>query len=289
MKQEVIKSPIFYMGNKERLIKKGLIDLFPKDIDNFYEIFADSAVCSLNVKCNNYYINDSNKQVIELIKYFKRNNSDDIIKHIESLIDYYEMPTFSTDARKYTGDREIYKVKFNRIRDDYNKTKRIDLLYLLNIFSNSHMIRFNSQGEFNMPFGNGYFTEDCKTNIKNNEYSKITYITNEDFRVYRTHKFEPNSFIYLDPPYYNTTATYNENGGWNKQDEFDLLKWCEELNENNIKFGLSNVFSCKDNTNTHLIKWCNKNKYNVHYFNDFTYCACGKGNAKTVEVLIMNY
>ena len=36
------------MGNKKKLINKGLIDLFPKDINTFYDLFAGSAVVSLN-------------------------------------------------------------------------------------------------------------------------------------------------------------------------------------------------------------------------------------------------
>ena len=31
----MIISPIFYMGNKKKLIKKGLIELFPKNINKF--------------------------------------------------------------------------------------------------------------------------------------------------------------------------------------------------------------------------------------------------------------
>ena len=52
---------------------------------------------------------------------------------------------------------------------------------------------------------------------------------------------------------------------------------------------MSNVFKNKSVTNQHLIDWVNKNNYNVHHFNNFTYSSCGKGNAKTDEVLIMNY
>ena len=64
---------------------------------------------------------------------------------------------------------------------------------------------------------------------------------------------------------------------------------CEELNNCNIKFAMSNVFSNKGITNEKLIEWCKKNNWSVHYFDNFTYSACGKGNGKTVEVLIMNY
>lgn len=47
---EVIISPIFYMGNKKRLIKKGLIDLFLKNIDVFVDLFSGSGVVSMNTK-----------------------------------------------------------------------------------------------------------------------------------------------------------------------------------------------------------------------------------------------
>lgn len=289
MINEIIKSPIFYMGNKERLIKNGLLNLFPKDINVFYEIFCGSAICSLNITCSDYYINDINKQVIDLIKYFSSNNADYIVKKIESLIKYYEMPTFSTDARQYSGDRNIFKERYNRLRNDYNTTHNIELLYMLNIFSNSHMIRFNKNNDFNMPFGNGYFTSQCKDNILKNNYNKIHNILNEDFRHFYDYEFNQDDFIYLDPPYFNTTATYNENNKWSEDDEIELLKWCDKLSNNNIRFGMSNIFTNKNCTNQHLIDWCNKNKYNVYHFNNFSYCACGKGNSKTDEVFISNY
>ena len=98
-----------------------------------------------------------------------------------------------------------------------------------------------------------------------------------------------NDFIYLDPPYLNTTATYNENGGWSKSDEEDLYELCEKLSERNIRFGMSNVFENKGIENKKLIKWCEENNWNVYVFDGFTYSACGKGNSKTKEVFITNY
>lgn len=285
----MIISPIFYMGNKKKLINKGLIDLFPKDINTFYDLFCGSGIVTMNTDAISYEINDINSNITDLIQYFCYYKPEEIIHRIDKLIERYELPTFSTDVRKYNGDREVFKKRYNKLREDYNKTRDVELLYVLNIFSNSHMIRFNSNGDFNMPFGNGYFTEDAKNAIRNNNYEKIIYINHSDFREYINREFEINDFIYLDPPYLDTTATYNENGGWTENDENDLYKLCEELNNCNIKFAMSNVFSNKGITNEKLIEWCKKNNWSVHYFDNFTYSACGKGNGKTVEVLIMNY
>lgn len=285
----MIKSPIFYMGNKERLIKKGLIELFPNNINTFIDLFCGSGVVSLNVNAKNKILIDNDINIINLINYFKNNNPNNVIKDVEEIINNYQLPTFSTDARKFKGDRNIFKEKYNILKNDYNNSKSIKLLYVLNIFSNSHMLRFNSRGEFNMPFGNGYFTDKCKENILNNTYNELTTLINSDFRDINIDLLKKDDFIYLDPPYLNTDATYNENKGWSINDENDLYKICEKLNNKGIKFGLSNVFQNKGIENKKIIQWCEDNDWNVYLFDKFTYCACGKGNADSKEVFITNY
>ena len=59
-------SPIFYMGNKRRLIKRGLIDLFPEDINVLVEPFGGTGIISMNTTANKYLINDSNKFLYDL-------------------------------------------------------------------------------------------------------------------------------------------------------------------------------------------------------------------------------
>ena len=285
----MVKSPIFYMGNKERLIKKGLIELFPNNINTFIDLFCGSGVVSLNVNAKNKILIDNDINIIDLINYFKNNNPNNVIKDVEEIINNYQLPTFSTDARKFKGDRNIFKEKYNILKNDYNNSRSIKLLYVLNIFSNSHMLRFNSRGEFNMPFGNGYFTDKCKENILNNTYNELTTLINSDFRDINIDLLKKDDFIYLDPPYLNTDATYNENKGWSINDENDLYKICEKLNNKGIKFGLSNVFQNKGIENKKIIQWCEDNNWNVYLFDKFTYCACGKGNADSKEVFITNY
>ena len=84
--------------------------------------------------------------------------------------------------------------------------------------------------------------------------------------------------------YFNTTATYNENGGWNIGDENALYNICEKLSERRIKWGMSNIFENKNIINEKLIKWCNDNNLNIYTFDKFTYMACGKGNSNAKEV-----
>ena len=96
--------------------------------------------------------------------------------------------------------------------------------------------------------------------------------------------------MYCDPPYLNTTATYNENGGWTEKEEQKLYDILDDLNKRNIKFALSNVLEDKGRENLMLKEW--SKKYNVNYLNN-TYSNCNyqakNKDKKTVEVLITNY
>ena len=94
------------------------------------------------------------------------------------------------------------------------------------------------------------------------------------------------SFIYCDPPYYNSVATYNENGGWSEKDEKDLLHCLDVVNEHSGRFALSNNLKYE---NPLLNEW--KEKYNVHYLNgDYSNCNYQKKDkSKDIEVLITNY
>ena len=64
-------SPIFYMGNKKKLISKGLIDLFPKDINLFVDLFGGSGVVSMNIDAKKYIVNDFDSNLFALYELFK--------------------------------------------------------------------------------------------------------------------------------------------------------------------------------------------------------------------------
>lgn len=287
-------SPIFYMGNKKKIIKKGLIELFPNNIDKMIEPFGGSAIVSMNTKANIYYISDIDSNLVSLYKLFKYKDSETIINHINSRIDEYGLARERTKRNEFKDKEKIetYKQAYMNFRKYYNANKNVLDFYTLMFYSFSQQFRFNNKGEFNMPCGNDCFSKLNEEYIKNgcDFFSKDNVcVGRSDFRTINIDLLTENDFVYLDPPYLNTTATYNENDGWAIKDEEDLYNFCEELNKKNIKFGLSNVFENKGNKNDKLIKWCEDNNWNVYVFNKFSYMACGKGNSNAKEVFITNY
>ncbi len=298
MKDSMVTSPIFYMGNKKKLIKKGLIELFPSNIDTFIDLFAGSASVSMNVAAKKYIINDIDKNLIDLYSIFKTYSFEHIIHHIEERIEKYGLARERTKRNQFDDKDKLIKYKnaYLEFRNYFNSkppNERSTLdFYTLMFYSFSQQFRFNSKGNFNMPVGNDCFSEKNKQYIEAGiKFFRKDYVfcCNKDFRELKLNKLSSFDFVYLDPPYLNTTAVYNENDGWNLKDEEDLFSLCESLNARGIKFGLSNVFKCKNKENAYLIEWCKKCGWNVYTFDNFTYMACGKGNSEAKEVFICNY
>ena len=287
-------SPIFYMGNKKRLIEKGLIDLFPTNIDLFVEGFCGSGVVSMNVSANKYILNDYNSTIIDLLNLFKSNSSGDLIQKIENtIIKNGILKGYNKKSNKETEEyKELAKERYNAFRDYYNNVDNSLLnLYILSYYCNSNNIRFNKNGEFNMPIGNQYFNKDKHSQKIIDGCSFFSQenvkLVQGDYKSLDLLSLSSNDFLYLDPPYLNTLAIYNEQQGWTIEDDYKLFEICDELTKNGIKWGISNCFVNKGVENTHLIEW--SKKYKVHIFEDFTYVSCGKGNAQTQEVYIYNY
>ena len=142
-----------------------------------------------------------------------------------------------------------------------------------------------------MPYGSRQFSENMKNNLQRftNVIKNIKF-TSIDFRKFPYDKLNKNDLVYCDPPYLISTATYNENGSWTEQEEKDLLHMLNKLNENNVKFALSNVLIHQGIKNELLTDWAKD--YKIHYLNcDYTNCSYHKKDkeTKSVEVLITNY
>ena len=161
-------SPIFYMGNKKKLIKKGLIDLFPNDIRYMIEPFGGSAVVSMNTKAKRYYIGDNDENLVALYKLFKYEDSEKIINHIENRIEEFGLAKERTKRNEFKNKEKIecYKKAYMNFRKYYNDERNVMDFYTLMFYSFSQQFRFNKKGEFNMPYGNDCFSE------KNKEYIK---------------------------------------------------------------------------------------------------------------------
>lgn len=303
---ELIQSPLNYTGGKFKLLPQ-ILPLFPTNIDIFVDLFCGGANVGVNVKSNKTILNDTNDNLTLLFSMFK-NLGDDFLPLIDEIIEKYQLSQSSKYGYDYyncdsnTGLAPYNKDKFLKLRDDFNNSKDIGyyhyaMLYTLILYSFNNQIRFNSNGHFNLPVGKRDYNEKMKQKLQkfiDRLKGKDYKFSNLDFRDFDISTLNTNSFVYADPPYLITCATYNEQGGWNETDERDLLDFLNDLHRNNIKFALSNVLRSKGKENSILIDWTQRNsdKYkviNLNYsYNNSNYQTKNK-NEITEEVLIINY
>ena len=301
MNSKIKRSPLFYVGDKFRLMKQ-LSVLFPKDIDNFYEPFVGGGTVFLNVNANKYYLNDNDKNLINIHRFLIQSADNSVLffKNVEKIIKKYHLSrsykeNIVPDALKKEW-KKTYFAKFNK--EGYDKLKaRVNkyikndplILYLLLIYGFNRMLRFNGGGKFNLPVGNVDFNKNVVSAL--NGYfdfvqDKKVILSSRDFRKYfANRKYSKNDFVYLDPPYLITASEYNKY--WNQESEADLLKMIDSLAKSGVKFALSNVTHYNGNKNNLLVEWMKK--YNVHKV-ESNYISYHNNSKKEIrEVLITNY
>lgn len=280
MANEYIKSPLNYVGGKYKILPQ-IIPLFPDNIETFVDLFGGGCNVGINVAVKRIIYNDIITQIVEMLNYFKSNNLDYILDQIDTYINKYSLS-------------QTNKEGYLELREHYNKENRSPIvLYTLICYAFNNQIRFNSKGEYNMPFGKDRSSFNPSLRAKfidfvNELHNKDILFMNNDFKKLDISKLKNGDFVYCDPPYLNTTATYNENGGWNKTEENALLEKLEELHSKNIKWALSNNISI----NTELESWAKIHNFNIHYLNN-TYSNCNyqkkDKQTKDLEVLVTNY
>lgn len=283
-KKQCVKSPLNYTGGKSKLLPQ-ILPLFPDKVGTFIDLFCGGCNVGSNVNADKVIYNDYMSQIIELFKNWKDTNLEDTIQYIETQIEKFNLSKQNQEG-------------FLELRKQYNEYRDIRDLFVLVAYAFNHQIRFNSKGEYNMPFGKE--RSEYNKNMKTNLINFITRIQEQDstflnksFDELNVEEFTKDTFVYADPPYLITVASYNENGGWNEQMEYKLLDYLDKCTENGIKFALSNVLEMNDKSNDILKKWAQEKGYNIHHLN-YTYGNCNyhkldKTVGLTDEVLITNY
>lgn len=301
MKENVKRSPLFYVGDKYKLISE-IKTHFPNRIDKFVEPFVGGGSVFMNVKANDFILNDIDTNVITLHKYLSEqaDNVDLFFNNLWHVINKYGLscsylydivPNELKLQFPKTYFAKYNKDKYKQLRTDYNKSDRTDItiLYLLLIYGFNRMLRFNSKGDFNLPVGNVDFNSNAVNALKSyfNEVGKKRPIWfNLDFRTFISQlQLGESDLIYLDPPYLITFSEYNKL--WDETTEGELLDLLDAISREHIKFAISNVTHYKGRTNDIFIKWAKK--YHTHSIKS-NYISYHDNTLKSFnEVLVTNY
>ena len=219
-REKIIIPPVKSQGIKTKLIPdiRDLISQSKRQYNRWVEPFMGTGIVGFNCLSEiKHVMCDVNPHIVNLYKNIQSGNIDE-----NSVREYLENQSLLLQH----GEDDFYK----KVRSEFNITHNsLDFLFLSRCCFNG-MMRFNSKGQFNVPF--------CK---KPNRLSKayITKICNQvksireliqfgDFE-FRCQDFKEtfdevteNDFVYCDPPYSGCHTEYYSN--WSTKDD-DMLSY----------------------------------------------------------------
>lgn len=282
----MIKSPINYMGSKRRLLKQ-ILPLFPANIHTFYDLFAGGGVVSLNTKAKYHVWNDLNKPLV------------DMFRDLSTLDEEQQFALYKNPLEM------LHREGFEELRTEYNQGQYQGLdksivLYELIISSFNGLARFNKKNQYNMPWNSrltkNYYKGKLRTLVAYIDTVKdgYTFISKSYDEVIDLDRVNKNDFVYLDPPYTQTSAPYNDGSrslGWTVDDDKKLLGYLDSLNDLGIKFAMSNILSYRGEDNQILVDWLDQHKdiKAIHLNMDYHTSTYHTKPNKSDEVLIVNY
>lgn len=301
MKNGIVRSPLFYVGDKYKLVRE-IRTHFPAQINRLIEPFVGGGSVMMNVDADGFLLNDINSYVIRLHKmlcsYIGR--EQEFYNEFYQIVDQYGL---SLSYRENPVPQKLKKAHPKTYFAKYNKEAYLQLkydfieggqqdwlqLYVLLIYGFNHMLRFNGKGIFNLPVGNVDYNQNTHDALE--DYFRLLatkHVTwfNEDFRTFLNGiDYQENDLVYLDPPYLITFSEYNKL--WNDETEWDLLALLDDMNSRGIRFAISNVSHYRGRINNLFREW--SAQYHSHSIKS-NYISFNDNSIKQFsEVLVTNY
>ena len=296
MKDRIVRSPLFYVGDKRKLMPQIKLH-FPSHIDRLIEPFVGGGSVFMNVDADGFLLNDLNHIVIQIHSMLSSycDRKDDFFREVFSLIQKYGLTSsflgIPQERGKSCDCKDVNREAYNRMKTDFNSGGRKDrmLLYLLIIYGFNHMIRFNKKGEFNLPVGNLDFNENVYNAL--NDYfaqteTKQPQWHSQDYSAFLAEiDFRKDDLVYLDPPYLISSSEYNKM--WNEECERNLIREIDRLDAMGVRFAVSNAITYRGKKNDIFGEWAKK--YNIHPISSNYISYWDNSRKDSGEVLVTNY
>ncbi len=262
-----------WVGGKRQLMFE-LLKNMPKKYNRYFEPFIGGGALFFELQPEQAYISDMNEELINL--YLVVQNS------VEELI---------MDLEKHEVSKEYFLEIRNIDRTEkyarLSNIERASRFIYLNRTCFNGLYRVNSQGQFNVPFGNyknpriidEINLRNCSILLQNTEIKCADFSSVLD-------KVQKGDFVYFDPPYVplNETSSFTSytKYGFDIDMQFKLREVCDELDNKGVMFMLSN-------SDTKFVNELYENYEIKKVFASRAVNANASGRGKITEVLVRNY
>lgn len=277
-RNELLQPFLKWAGGKRQLLPyiRKYLPQFTR-ATTYFEPFVGAGAVLFDLQRPKANINDANQELINCYKVIK-NEVEALIEHVK---------THKTDSSEY-----YYKIREQDRSLEYAKltpVERASRIIFLNKTCYNGLFRVNSQGQFNVPYGN--YKNPTLVDaiiiraISNYLNQNNVLITNLDFEE-AVKDAKKGDFVYFDPPYDPISDTSSFTGynldKFGKEEQSRLRSTYDRLTSNGCKVMLSN-------SSTEFIKDLYKG-YNIIAIpanRNINSVATSRGQIE--ELLILNY
>ena len=249
--------PFFkWAGGKTKELPK-IKQYLPKKINTYYEPFVGGGAAWFELNHTPSVINDKWFDVYNFYTQLKE-NSDILISRLQEIIENYNCIHFEGITKEEfsnTAGKLYYYYRDNTFENPIDKAIQF---WILRQLSFSGMNRFNSNGEYNVPFGWYQKLRQIEWSEEFQSLFENTTILNVDFEKCLSNVVE-NDFVFLDPPYTTKFNKYSPDGSFTQNDQIRLANWFRNSKSNNM------IIINKDDFTTELYKDYIVEEYDYRY------------------------
>jgi DNA adenine methylase len=253
----VIVPPIKTQGIKTKLIPFILQNIRWDGGGTWIEPFVGSGAVLFNVQPERALVSDINPHIISFYREIQHGTiTGPVVRQY-----------LCEQGQRLLEEGESF---YYRVRDRFNRQKQpLDLLFLSRACFNG-LMRFNTRGEFNVPFVRklGRFSKAYITKIVNQVEAVRARMVGRDWEFRCCHwrdafgQAREGDFVYLDPPYIGRHTDYYNR--WTEEDAVELARWASRTPAG---FALSMWAGNQYRRNEHIAKYWPDSA--VRYFRHF--------------------
>lgn len=279
-----------YRGGKSREISE-FVRYIPGEYNRYIEPFLGGGAVYFYLEPEQAIINDINPKLMSFYKDVK-NNFTRLQAELGTLQQEYEYNQRQFEINRNAEQNETIRVEnlnerlYYRMRDMYNGVVTSPYLYgtlyyFINKTAYSGMIRYNRNGEYNVPFGRYVNFNTAILTKEHNQLLQGSQILNTDYaNVFNM--AEDNDFMFLDPPY---DCIFNDYGNLNMQDGFNELEH-RRLAEN---FRNLNCRALMIIGKTPLTEELYGNYIRFEYKKNYSVNIRNRFNSEAMHIVVTNY
>jgi DNA adenine methylase len=231
---EALVQPFLKWAGGKRQLLPEIRKLIPKKIRRYYEPFIGGGAVLFGIQPKQATVNDFNSELINCYQVIK-----DQPEELLEVIGQHQ-----NTSEHFYHIRELDRTDKFKNMSPVQKAARI--LYLNKTCFNG-LFRVNSQGQFNVPFGNykdPVFADPAVIRAVSRYLNNAEILFSVGDFADAVASTQQNDFVYFDPPYDPVSDTASFTGysmnGFSKDEQQRLKKVCDSLTQQGVQLLLSN-------------------------------------------------